>query len=146
MSIISDAPPVGNFTIAMDRWTAPYWTAATEERLVVPKCNACGDFRWPPGPFCPNCRTQEVEWVAPGPAKVFSYTIVSEGSAEKPPTRTYVPALIYFPDAPGVRITAAIVDTPVDVVQIDADVEVAWSQAENCKIPVFRIRPKVVQS
>ena len=34
--------------------TEPFWAAAREHRLVVPRCTACGTYRFPPAAFC--CR------------------------------------------------------------------------------------------
>ena len=58
-------------------YTEPYWLATAEHRLILPKCTTCGTYRFPPGPFCWNCRAQEVEWVEhDGTGTIYSFTIV----------------------------------------------------------------------
>jgi hypothetical protein len=50
-----------------------------------------------------------------------------------------VPALIEFPAADGIRILASIVDTPLAVIRIGAELTLGWSQAVNAMVPVFSI-------
>ena len=47
---------------------APFWEAAAEGRLVLPRCRACGTYVWYPRTFCPDCRTFGVDWVRPADA------------------------------------------------------------------------------
>ena len=37
--------------LSPDEWTLPFWQAASEHRLVAPKCIHCGEFRMPPAPI-----------------------------------------------------------------------------------------------
>lgn len=36
-------------------FTAPFWQAARERRLVMPHCPACSHIQWPPRPVCGGC-------------------------------------------------------------------------------------------
>ena len=36
--------------------TEPFWAAAAEHRLVLPRCTNCATFRFPPAAFCWVCR------------------------------------------------------------------------------------------
>ena len=140
MADISVAPDVSTLEIPTDVWTQPFWDATGAERIVMPRCVACGTFRWPPGPFCPQCSTQEVAWVDAGPGRIYSYTVIpARASAEGGQPRAVVPALIEFPDAGGVRLIAAIVDTAISDIVVGAPVRAGFSQALNGKVPVFRI-------
>jgi uncharacterized OB-fold protein len=60
-----------------DDYTQPFWDAAKEDRLVVPRCTACGTFRLPPLPLCYACQFEGVEWMElPGTGTVYTYTVV----------------------------------------------------------------------
>ena len=135
---VSSAPEIADFEIPIDSWTQPFWDAAAQERLLLPRCTDCGRFRWPPGPFCSHCQSQQLAWVPAGPGRIYSFTIVRDfppdGSAV-----IHVPALIEFPECEGIRLIGAIVDTPVDALRIGAVVIVAWSPAANAMVPVFRL-------
>ena len=41
-------PPADLIHLTPDVWTEPFWAAAAEHRLVVPRCTRCGTFRFPP--------------------------------------------------------------------------------------------------
>jgi uncharacterized OB-fold protein len=124
------APDFGELEVPMDAWTQPFWDATAEYKLRVPRCAACARYRWPPGPFCPHCQSQLTEWVDPGIARIYSFTIISQQR---------VPALIEFPTADGIRILAAIVATPLNAIRIGAELSIGWLPAMNARIPVFRI-------
>src|SRR5437762_11405272 len=57
-------------------WTAPFWAATAEHRLVLPRCTACSAFRFPPTPFCWRCRAQDVDWIEHhGHGTIYSFTV-----------------------------------------------------------------------
>jgi uncharacterized OB-fold protein len=141
MSERSLTPDFAQLDVAMDAWSRPFWDAGAEARLVMPKCGACGTFRWPAGPFCPKCRSQAVEWVPPGAASLYSFTVLPVPGAEGEPVRRRVPALAVFADAPGVRLVSVLVDAPLEDVAIDAAIAVDWLPAANAQVPVFRLLP-----
>ena len=133
-------PDVSALTVPMDAWSQPFWDAAAEHRLVMPHCQDCGRFRWPAGPFCPNCRSQRLAWVPPGTARIYSFTLLPVASGGDEPPRLRCPALVEFDDAEGVRLVTSIVDSPIADIQIGAAVEVDWIAAANATAPVFRTR------
>ena len=140
MTEISITPDVSALEIPTDAWTQPFWDGTADERIVMPRCAACRTYRWPPGPFCPQCSTQEVVWTDAGPGQVYSYTVIrGRATAEGGQPGAVVPALIEFPEAGGVRLLAAIVDTAISAIAIGAPVRAGFSRAVNGKVPVFRI-------
>ena len=138
MSEITAAPDVSALEITMDAWTEPFWQAAEQGLLLLPRCGQCGHFRWPPGPFCPRCRSQETEWVAPGPARLYSFTLIRRMMPDNF-AQVIAPALVEFPQAQSIRIIAAIADACVDDLKVGSDLVPDWSQAANGRVPVFRL-------
>jgi uncharacterized protein len=60
-----------------DEVTAPYWKAATEHRLALPRCGECGAVFFYPRRFCPSCWSERIEWIdAAGTGTVWSFTFV----------------------------------------------------------------------
>lgn len=140
MTEITSAPDISRFEIPMNVWTEPFWQAAADERLVLPRCRSCGTHRWPPGPFCSSCRSQAVDWVPAGRAELYSYTILRPpAAAPEKPGPVIAPGLVAFPEAGGVRIMAAIVDSPVDAIRIGAPLILGWSAKDDTKVPVFSV-------
>lgn len=138
MTTISAAPQVNDLTVPIDAWTKPFWDAAAEHCLLLPACGDCGTFRWPPGPFCPACQSQVVDWQPAGAARIFSYTAVRPKSREGE-AGLHIPALVEFPDSGGVRLLAAIVGAAIDNIRIGAAVEPDWITAANAEVPIFRL-------
>jgi len=130
--------PPASIRISTDSWTEPYWEAAKEERLVAPRCAQCGAFRFPPTPFCPECRSQDVDWVTlSGRGSVFSYSVVRglPGMADL----LLVPVVVELPDAPGVHLVTNIVDVDPEDVRVEMPLEVDFVEiADGWKLPVFR--------
>ena len=133
---ITARPDLSALEVPIDAWTEPFWQATAEGALRLPRCGACEKFRWPPGPFCPACHSQSVEWMPAGEARVYSFALVPAGVDKQD---LVAPALIEFAAAPGVRLPAAIVETPVAAICIGAVARMELSPARNAMVPVFRI-------
>jgi uncharacterized protein len=134
-------PPAELIHLTPDVWTQPFWDAAAEHRLVVPRCTSCGTFRLPPSPFCWHCQTQDVDWVEqPGRGTVYSFTIVWHpllpDLADSVP---YVPAVVELPDTDHCRLVGAMVDVELADVRIGMDVELVWRDVrEGTSVPTWR--------
>jgi uncharacterized protein len=69
-------PPTLTTSFA-DRHTAPFWEAARQGRLSVPRCDACGTFVLPPKPYCFECLGQSFTWTElAGTGTVYTFTVV----------------------------------------------------------------------
>lgn len=136
----STAPDTSAFPLPIDRWTQPFWDACARHELVIPRCNECRTWRWPPTAFCPKCRSQALEWLPAGPPRLYSFTVVHQrGPTPEDPVRLVVPGLVEFPEAGGMRFVAAIVDSEVDRIEIGAPLTVGWTPKEETNVPVFSI-------
>lgn len=140
---ISKAPPKSMFHLETDQWSKPFWDAAAEHRLVACRCGKCGTFRMPPSPFCHACQSQEVEWVQlSGEGRIYTYSIVDfPVIPQVKDNLPYIPAVIEFPEADGVRLISNIVEAPVDAVKIGAEVSVLWEDHEpGVSLPRFTLK------
>ncbi len=128
--------------VKTDYWTAPFWSNASEKALVVAACKACGKMRMPPGPFCPECLVQDIEWRRlSGRGVIYSYTVVRRAiTPEMKDHVPYVPAVVTLQGAQGLRLVGAIVESPIENISIDASVEVIWrSGAGGQLVPYFKL-------
>lgn len=133
MSRIAKRPPDALVRVVTDQWTAPFWSAAAQDRLTCAQCGDCGRFRMPPSPFCPHCRSQAVDWpTLPGTGRIFSFTIVERavlpGTEDTIP---YVPAVIDLDGAAPARIISNIVDSDVDAIRIGGRVRAVFDHLEE---------------
>lgn len=115
--------------------TAPWWSACTEQRLLVQECSACG-LRWfTPEEICVGCRSAAWNWAeSPGTGKVYSLTVVHR-SPRPEFTAPYVIAVVELDD--GWSILANLDGSDPQAWRNDDRVQVAFrSSGERC-YPVF---------
>jgi uncharacterized OB-fold protein len=137
---LAQAVPGHLVSIAVNPITEPFWTAAKDDRLVAPRCASCGRFRMPPTPFCPNCRSQAVDWVTlSGAGTVFSYTVVRRSPFPDVDDFTYVPVVVELADAPGARLVSNLIEIDPGDVAIGMAVQVTFGDISGgWKFPLFR--------
>jgi uncharacterized OB-fold protein len=62
--------------------TQPFWDAAAQGRLLLPRCNACGRHFFRPEVACTHCFATDWGWVqASGLGTVYSFTVVHKAPA-----------------------------------------------------------------
>jgi uncharacterized protein len=116
--------------------TLPFWRAAKEGRLLLPRCESCGPFFYP-RLFCPKCGSSKLDWMeASGRATLYSYVI-----NVTPPApgyaAPYVIAVVSLEEGP--RMLANILDvapTPEALV-LDMPLVVRFEQRGDLAIPQF---------
>jgi uncharacterized OB-fold protein len=130
---VAKPPPPELFRFAEDAWTKPFWDAAREHRLTACRCGACGRFRMPPTPFCPTCRSQDVEWpTLSGRGVIYTFTVVQRAVVPAMAAHIpYVPAVIELEGADGVRLISNIVDAPLAAIEVGAPVRAVWEDRDD---------------
>ncbi len=130
---------------------APFWTATSEHRLVLPRCARCSSYIWYPRGFCPKCASFDIEWVdAPGTGTVYSFSIPRRGQGAYRDSAPYVLAYVELDlpetrgrvDSPGPRIITNIVDCDPESVSIGDRVTVVFHPTDSGHaLPRFRPVP-----
>ena len=60
-----------------DNETLPFWDGARDGKLVIRRCNTCGEASFYPRPFCPKCWSEDVDWMeASGRATLYTWSVV----------------------------------------------------------------------
>jgi uncharacterized protein len=55
----------------------PFWNALRERKLMLPYCAGCAKPHLPPGPVCPFCFSDRLEWrLASGRGRISTWTVV----------------------------------------------------------------------
>lgn len=136
--VLATALPGDVVTIATDPTTEPFWLAAKERRLVAPRCSDCGTFRLPPTPYCPECQSNQIDWIElSGRAEVYSFAVVHGFPGL--PDITLVPVVLDLPDAPGARLVSNVIHIDPAEVHIGMQVSVDFHPiTDGWLLPVFR--------
>ena len=108
--------------------TAPFWAAAADGRLSLPRCDACGRLVWYPADTCRRCGGADHTWVdLAGRGTLFSWVVVHQQFLPQyePP---YVTALVAVDEDPAARLATRLVDVDplAPGLSIDQPVEVVF--------------------
>lgn len=107
--------------------TSPFWAAAADRRLSLPRCDACGRLVWYPADTCRRCGSEAHTWVdLAGRGTLFSWVVVHQQFLPQyePP---FVTALVAVDEDPAARLAARLVDVDPAVLAIDQPLEVAFA-------------------
>lgn len=109
--------------------TEPYWQAATDNRLLIKRCTACGRAHHYPRPHCPHCWSGDVIWQdAAGTGTVYALSTMER--ADPPYTIAYVTL------DEGVTVLTNLIG--MDAPAIGDRVRVTFASAEDGQmIPLF---------
>lgn len=81
----------------------PFWDAAAEGRLVLPRCDDCAAVIWYPRALCPDCGSTAVSWFeASGRGSVYSFTVTRRGQGAYADAAPYVLAYVELEEGPRV--------------------------------------------
>ena len=109
-----------------------YWSAAAEGRLLLKKCQDCGEVHYYPRPLCPFCMSANTTWLeASGDGEIYSWSVERRGA---PP---YAIAFVVLPEGP--TLLTNIVDCDLDALAIGQKVKLAFETREERPVPVFRL-------
>lgn len=122
-----------------DAFTAPYWSAAAEGRLLIRRCGACGRPHHYPREFCPHCWSEDVAWEqSSGRATLYTWSVVHRN--DLPPFGERVPYVAAVVDlAEGPRLMTEVVECPADDLRIGMELGVTFRElTPDVSVPVFR--------
>jgi uncharacterized OB-fold protein len=116
----------------------PYWEAAAEGRLLVRECNDCGLVFHYPRTICPDCTSEDVDWVeASGEGTVYTYSVTRQMSGW--PEADLPLVVAYVELAEGPRMLTNLVDCAPEAVSVGDEVAVKFVETieDGIAIPVF---------
>jgi len=105
-----------------------FWAGVELHELRFPRCASCQNFVWYPQPNCPNCGGGVFVWTRiSGPARIFSWTLVRRAlHTPLKPIVPYVPVIVAFEDAPGVRLVSRWINTASQTPTIGQQVSIVF--------------------
>lgn len=121
-----------------DAFTAPWWAACREHRLMVRACRGCGRTHFPPRPACPRCWSDDVDWRdSAGTGTLYTYSVVRENDLDPfSGSLLYITAIVELGEGP--RLMTTIVDSPAQAIIVGARVVVRFVERGDWTFPAFR--------
>ena len=117
----------------------PYWDAAAQRRLLIVGCRTCGERHHYPRPFCPECWSEDVEWIeASGRAELYTWSVVFVNGAPAFADRVpYIAAVVDLAEGP--RVMTHLVDCEPEALAIGMALQVDFEPLDDEVLtPVFR--------
>jgi uncharacterized OB-fold protein len=116
-----------------------FWEAVRRHELALQRCEACGRFRYPPSPVCPDCLSERFAWTpVSGRGTVTTWVVF-----HKPYFPSFADEIPYHVVQveleEGPRLTANLVDVPNDQIRVGLPVEVVFDDVTpEVTLPRFR--------
>ena len=120
-----------------DPITEPFWVAAREGRLVLQRCDDCGEFQQPPEFLCHRCLSEKVSWQEVATTGTI-YTFVNVTHQVFPGTEKLLPynVVIVEVDGTGIRLFGNVLGARFDELAIGARVRLTPDPvAEDITLP-----------
>lgn len=112
---------------------AEFWSELENGRLLLKRCNACGQIHYYPRAVCPFCLSGNTDWMtSTGRGRVYSYSVMRRVP------QPYCLAMVELDE--GVTLMTNIVASVLDDVRIGAEVQLHVTKVEGggC-IPTFKL-------
>jgi uncharacterized OB-fold protein len=116
---------------------APFFDAAKDHRLLIPRCPRDGWFFYP-RTRCPVCLGDDWSWEeASGRGTVHAFTVDRVG--HDPAQRSRLPLVVAAVDLEeGPRLTANVVGCAPEEVSVGMSVEVTWEDLDGETLVLFK--------
>ena len=112
-----------------------------EGRFMTTKCKGCGSLNWPPRVVCPECQSDELDWVElPRTGKLWAFTEMRLGAPMGFEKDTPFSIGIIELDDLGLRILSRIED-PYDKLDMDLPMEMFVAELSAHRV-IYRFRVK----
>jgi uncharacterized OB-fold protein len=119
-----------------DPLTAPFFAGAARGALMIPRCDACGDYVWYPQEACPRDGGPLMWQPVSGNGSLFTWAVVRRAFLPAFEDRVpFVTALVALDEDPSVRLCTYIVDVAADALLADAPVAVTFRPLEFSTVP-----------
>jgi uncharacterized protein len=116
-----------------------FWDGCHEEKLLLPFCEECGKPHLVPGPVCPFCFSDRLQWrQASGRGKVSTWVVVHK--VWFPAFADNVPYNVVEVELEeGPRLTARMVGPGSEKIEVGQNVTIAFEKVDDkLTLPCFK--------
>ena len=123
-------------------YTRPFWKAAAEGRLSLPRCQHCTRLHCPPAPRCPNCSSDALAWeTLSGQGHLIGWTVVHLDTLPGVPS-PFAPCAVELIEQAGLRLNAlaAVVNEPLRALNTAVQITFGPPVTNEIAFPKVRLR------
>ena len=125
--------------------TAEFWDACAAGRLVVPRCDECGDLFWYPRLVCPICGSPAVTYTTvSGRGTVYARTVMRRGDGPFRGVAPYVLAMVQLEEGPTMMTN--IVGADPESVVVGQAVHVVFDPVPDSDDAIPRFAPAAFEA
>ena len=118
--------------------TRAYWTSGERDELVLPVCDDCGRAQHPSMTVCPDCRSTRLTSTPIGKGGVVVGVSINHQPWIPGFDPPYAVAIVELDDAPGVRLTANLVNLDLERdARVGLCVRATFVHDQDVWLPVF---------
>ena len=112
-----------------------FWTGGAEDKLMIAFCKDCTAAIHPPQLVCPKCWSKAIDSRAvSGTGTVYTHTVNYQPWAPGMNV-PFALAVVDVDDAPGVRVTAEVVNAAPESIAIGQRMRITFLNVENVWLP-----------
>jgi uncharacterized OB-fold protein len=119
----------------------PYWEGLKAQKLMLPKCNACGHVFWYPRVACPKCQARDIGWVqSKGRGTLHSFEIGHQSFNKAFKVAVpYVLAMVELAEGPRMLSNLINIEPDPKKIKCDMPVEVVFQKlTDDVTLPLFQ--------
>ncbi|MBI4301203.1 MAG: Zn-ribbon domain-containing OB-fold protein [Chloroflexi bacterium] len=125
------------------RENKPFWDGLKQHEFRLQLCKACGSYRWLPKPACPNCLSEDTEWVkASGEGTLWTYSTVYRAGPAFADDIPFITAIVELKEKPlKCLVLSWLVNCKLEDVYVGMPVKVAFEAIPNEDITLYKFVP-----
>ena len=115
-----------------DDFTAPFWSAANDSKLVIQNCSKCDRLQHPPAKDCGQCKSEDnLGWKEmSGTGRIYNYGVVHDCPIRLlQDDQPFNVVVIMLDDDPDIQMYSHLPGTAVDDVPVGAPVELVFEES-----------------
>jgi uncharacterized protein len=127
-------------SLPIDHDSKNFWKGCLQKKLVINRCQSCGNYIQFPKPMCPKCWSEDVvptQVSGKGSVYLASFYHQGPGVGAEP----YPAVAIELVEQEGLRISATMINCKKEDIHIGMPVDLVWLEWQGAPIPAFQPDP-----
>jgi uncharacterized protein len=126
--------------VKIDRDNIAHYRGLMAKKLLMNRCDDCGNWIYPHRPICPECLSWNVTPTQlSGKGRLYMYTLIMQSrDPGNPLLEPIQAAAIELSEQPGLRYLSRMVNCPAERLMHDMPVELTWIEEKGRFWPGFQ--------